>query len=520
MKTHQKNARLQVQYNGPGFLGFCHSLSEEERAFTRRGGRRLDAGKHSLREHQAQAAADREAAEEEQRNVERRTRRKEEREAKADKMVEGLEPILDLDVFRLLPATEPTNEFLRRQLVWLQVVGCDKGLPAGLFSNMNKERMKELVVEALERRVVTADIDEVAPGDLDYDQMDTDVALVPDDSEAELELIDEVGLGLSNTEGTGLSPSGLTLHLPPTPGSSSPLGSTPPIYQFGCRWDPINYSCAYDCAFMTFAWIYFHANQAWRTMWAGESTATRVLSRHFKAVFRAIDGPTNNRSTAATLFSSGRDMFRDVLSEENPTMFKRWGRVKSSFADILTSLSKTNQSSQFFSSTASCGGPHCRLKVITPRGAPFMLSPNTWNSIKWSTNPPHYESLQEWILGFFNLKVSSLPHHCSRCNREYSRTLLFLQPQWIWFEIFVEHPHVVLPPFKISLASHVYWLAAVIYGNACHFVARLSTPSGMWWYYDGMVNGGRPAVDTVTSEEDLIRCGDGYVMNTVVYCPA
>jgi len=48
---------------------------------------------------------------------------------------------------------------------------------------MNKERMKELVVEALERRVVTADIDEVAPGDLDYDQMDTDVALMPDDSE-------------------------------------------------------------------------------------------------------------------------------------------------------------------------------------------------------------------------------------------------------------------------------------------------------------------------------------------------
>ena len=94
-----------------------------------------------------------------------------------------------------------------------------------------------------------------------------------------------------------------------------------------------------------------------------------------------------------------------------------------------------------------------------------------------------------------------------------------MTPPWIWFEIFVEQPHVVLPSFKILLASDTYRLAAVLYGNACHFVTRLSTPSGIWWYYDGQVNGGQPVVDTITHEEDLIACGDRYTMNALVYCP-
>ena len=94
-----------------------------------------------------------------------------------------------------------------------------------------------------------------------------------------------------------------------------------------------------------------------------------------------------------------------------------------------------------------------------------------------------------------------------------------MTPPWIWFEIFVEQPHVVLPSFKISLASDTYRLATVLYGNAYHFVAHLSTPSGIWWYYDGQVNGGQPVVDTITHEEDLIACGDRYTMNALVYCP-
>jgi len=268
MTTHQRNARIQVQCNGPSFLEFCHDLPESDLGFTRRKGRRLDAGKRSLRESQAQAAADLEAVEEERRNTERRARRKEERQAKAAEMVEGFEPILDLDVFRSLPAAEPTNKFLQRQLVWLRVVGHDEGLPAGLFTSTKKERMKELVIEALERRgqVIAAGADGVVSENLVDNQMDTDAALVSDDSEVELELVDKVGLGPNKD--TRSSPLDLTPSLPSTPGSPSLSTSTPPIYRFGCRWDSVDFSCPYDCVFMTFAWIYFHAPHTWRTTWA------------------------------------------------------------------------------------------------------------------------------------------------------------------------------------------------------------------------------------------------------------
>jgi len=119
---------------------------------------------------------------------------------------------------------------------------------------------------------------------------------------------------------------------------------------------------------------------------------------------------------------------------------------------------------------------------------------------------------------YFNHKASSLPSSCPQCDTERSQTRSFLRPPWIWFEIFVGQTHIVLPSFKLTFSSDTYRLAAVMYGNGCHFVARLSTTSGTWWYYDGQVNGGRPVADSITCEEDLVTCGERYTMNALIYC--
>jgi len=528
MTTHQKNARLQVQLNGPGLLDFSHSLGEEDCAFTRRRARELDAAKLPLKERQAQAVADRKAVEEEQREAERLTRWREARKADESRMVEGFEPILDLDRFRSMPATQPTNEFLRRQLVWHRVVGGDKGLPAGLFASMKKEKMKELVVVALERwkeergetAMVVNENSKSSRIQID-DRTNADATLPSDESEAELELVDKVGLSPGDTKHTKQSPPGPTHgRSPATPGSSNPPTPTLPIHNFGCRWDPVDYSCSYDCVFTTFAWMYFDATEHWQTTWASQVPAAKTLSRHFKAILHTLKGPAKNRADRqiATLFTRGRDAFRDVLSGGNPGMFKRRGPVDACLIDILDSLSRNQSSSRYFSFISSCGGSNCNLRVVTPAGAPFMLSPHIWTSITHSENPPYHESLQEWVNGFINHKASSSLPSCSGCGAEYSKTHSFLRPPWIWFEVFVGKTHVVLPSFELSLSSHTYRLAAVIYGDNCHFVARLSTRSGTWWYYDGQVNGGRPAVDSISRKEDLLTCGDGYTMNALVYC--
>jgi len=42
----------------------------------------------------------------------------------------------------------------------------------------------------------------------------------------------------------------------------------------------------------------------------------------------------------------------------------------------------------------------------------------------------------------------------------------------------------------------------VIYGNGCHFVVRLGTSSGTWWYYyhDGRVDGRRENSESACKE--------------------
>ena len=260
----------------------------------------------------------------------------------------------------------------------------------------------------------------------------------------------------------------------------NPPASTSQFYYFGCKLDPSNYSCSYDCIFMTFAWMYFHATEHWRTTWMGQSRAARTLSHHLRIILHITEGRPNNppKSQLSAFFSHGRDAFRDILSDEDPQAFKRHGPVDLCLTEILDLLSRGETSSKYYSFILSCGGPRCHIKLLTPAGAHYMLTPSTWASITNSENPPRHESLQEWVTQWFDWKASSLPVSCGGCRAEYSQTRSFLEPPWIWFEIFVEQPHVVLPPFQLSLSSQTYPLAAAVYGNGCHFVARLSTPSG------------------------------------------
>ena len=99
-----------------------------------------------------QARADCEAVEEEQGEAERHEKRREDRKAEEASMLEGFEPILNLDQFHSLPAAQPLNKPLQQQLVWYRVVGGNEDLLAGLFKGTGKEKLKELLVGALEHR--------------------------------------------------------------------------------------------------------------------------------------------------------------------------------------------------------------------------------------------------------------------------------------------------------------------------------------------------------------------------------
>lgn len=333
------------------------------------------------------------------------------------------------------------------------------------------------------------------------------------ESEAELELIDEVGLSFVSA-----TPHPTCSHTPTVQPSRIPPSSQTP--NVGCRWDPIDYSCSYDCVFTAFAWMYFHATERWRTTWANRPPVAKTLSHHFRIILHAIEDLADDRTTSdvSMLFSRGRDAFRDVLSAENPVLFKRHGPTYAPVADILDLLSRGETPSQYFSAVSSCGGENCTIRIMTPTGAPYMLSTGSWASITHSGNPPHHESLQQWVDRWFNHKASSRQRPCAGGCTPFPLTLSFLEPPWIWFDIFLERPHASLPAFELTFSSYTYRLAAAIYGNGRHFVARLSTPSGAWWYYDGRVDGGQPTAVSISGEEELITCGPGYILNALVYC--
>ena len=338
--------------------------------------------------------------------------------------------------------------------------------------------------------------------------------------EAELEHINDVGLRLNNTKNLKSSPQNFSHSCTPIPQPSDVPMPNQQIHTFGCRWDPNDYSCSYDVVFTALIWAYSHANEGWRATWAGQNAAAQTLSRHFKTIVHTIQGPANGRSPPSIpmLFSRGRNAFRDVLSEGNPRTFRRRGPVFACLTDILSTISHLEQSSQYLSVVSYCGGANCTIKTKKPPGAPTMLTPYIWKCISGSEVLPYHQSLQEWVARWLDWNVASLPSSCSGCHREYSRTRSFLSPPWIWFEIFLEQPHVVLPAFKLSFSPHTYRLAAVMYGDGSHFVARLSTPCGTWWHYNGQEHGGRPTAVSITSEEELLTCGNGYIANALLYC--
>ena len=305
MTTHQKNARLFIQLNSPDIETFFHDLPEPDHAYARRKAREMDAAKLPAKERKAQAKADREAADEGRREAERLRNHQEAREAEELRMVEGFQPILCLETFLAFPENKPSNGFLRRQLVWHRRIGGDETLPSGTFTGMKKSRMKELVVRAL----------------VNWTQ--GDVADVDMENSGEPETITTVKEDDRNCD------------------SSTQL----PV-KFGCKWDPVDYSCAYDCIFTAFTWIYFHATSTWRERWRRESAAANFLSKHFENILVGLSGPAPDHAVP-TLFAEGRDAWRDRLSEYNPTEFPRQGPKYASVTRILEVLADDRNPSHY-----------------------------------------------------------------------------------------------------------------------------------------------------------------------------
>ena len=200
---------------------------------------------------------------------------------------------------------------------------------------------------------------------------------------------------------------------------------------FGCKWDPVDHSCAYDCAFTAFTWIYLHATHAWRERWAGESPTAHFLSDHFKKVSSSLLGPASNH-TVPTLFAEGRDAWRDKLSCSNPNEFPRRGPHPTAVTRILEALADDRNPSHYATIILSCGTQGCHLRMKNLDARYYMLTPSDWNTSTGRTTPPHHESVETWIkMHYSSPRLTKTADRCARCQHHFSRKLAFWEPTWI-----------------------------------------------------------------------------------------
>jgi hypothetical protein len=521
MTTHQKNARLFLQLNSPDIEISFHNSPEPDRAFARKKARKMDAAKLPTKEREAQAKADHEAADEEQREIERLRKYREAKEAEELQLIEGFQPVLDRDAFLALPDNKPSNDFLRRQLVWHRRVGGDKTLPLGTFAAANKGLMKKLVAGALERRsqrnIADVDMTDLGSGDVDVNMADLGSEDV-EDPDTELDAMAIIKESHQN-EGTPVTHRPLETTSCRDGPPASPRPRNPLPMGFGCKWDPIDYSCAYDCVFTAFTWIWIHATNTWREKWIQESAIASFLSDHFRKVLLGLSGPAPDH-TVPGLFAEGRDAWRDRLSQRNPTEFPRRGSRYASIAHIFELLANDRNPSYYTTIILSCGTIGCSLKMKNLEARHFMLVPSDWNTSTGRTSSPHHESLEVWIKKHYTSpQLTKTADQCARCQQQLSRKLVFRELTWIWFEVFPGSRHVIIPAFKISLGSMGFRLATVIYYNGDHYRARFCDPSGTWWFYDGQCYGGRPTLLSKAPDwRGLFQCGGDFNVTALVYC--
>ena len=291
------------------------------------------------------------------------------------------------------------------------------------------------------------------------------------------------------------------------------------LVKFGCKWDPVDYSCAYDCVFTTFAWIYFHTTDTWQRRWEQELATTKLLSEHFRSILASLSGPTPNHTVPA-LFAKGQDIWRDRVSEYNPTEFPWRGPKYVSVTCILEVLADDRNPSHYATILLSCGTMGCPLRTKNLGARYYMLTPTDWNTSTGRISTPYLKSLETWINKHYSSpRLTKTAEWCRQCQQWFSRKLVFQLPTWTWFEVFPEFRHVIIPALKISLRSATLQLMAVIYFGNMHYQAHLCEPSGTWWFYDGQQHGGQPTLLSGGFDEgDLFQCGSDFVITTLVYC--
>lgn len=245
-----------------------------------------------------------------------------------------------------------------------------------------------------------------------------------------------------------------TFDLPPAKRSKPQLSlrlAPTPYLNAGCQWDSENWSCSYDCMFMSLFVSVLSLPLPRRQLFAD----TSILAASLVQKYTLLDEKFN---PIANDFNQFRDEFRDALSCTDNFNFPRYGCAGASVSGILDAIfqqpNKIND---------------CELPTI----------------INNDLNQPI--DLNAYLHGWLNQYHLDLTR-CTTSTENISPILTFeLLP----------HQICVHPVLMLTIALNMaYYLTAIIYHGDFHFVARLFHPTkNIAWKYNDQLNQGTPAED-------------------------
>ena len=313
-------------------------------------------------------------------------------------------------------------------------------------------------------------------------------------------------------------PSGPVVPVAP---SSQPIKPLWPQTTAGVVWDGVNWSCAYDSVFMSFWSIYKKSPPGWRDMWMQQAPKwSGFLKKAFDSLITMAQNERISQAALSREFTAYRNAFRNLLSQVDPTRFKRFGPEEISVYQVLSHIFTSSIESQPHLDQVvvcnTCGGSanvHCSFALL---GSIELLT----NYLDENDTAPRLP-LDVAVTRYVQRALLE-PHNvrCSMCSGQLEVQSLSVPNlmSWLWIEPDPDSPvspspHLV---FDIPGQRRVYTLEAIIYGGGRHFTARLSDQSGAWWKYDGMWSPNLLQPDRVEDEADLLE-NDGRVASYLLY---
>jgi hypothetical protein len=286
------------------------------------------------------------------------------------------------------------------------------------------------------------------------------------------------------------------------------------LFDSGCIWNSVDYSCAYDSLVMVLFSAYQQATPVWKSQWEALNEWTTLLGSNFRYILNA------GYQERTVLFNEVRDLFRTKLNAMSSTQFPMYGPALVSVGAVTDIIHRASRYLTCIVECIRCTLCHAAQVVNTPSPVIHLPSGITAHSVPSIISPDTIRPHSAVSLPLETILQEHMPHAsmedaCSSCSGLLSHCYVMQHaPQLLFFE--TSGPESLLQvnaDLQLTLPSLqgspniCYVLRGIVYAGGAHFTACLFGDTTAW-KYDGQCNNGAPEEEGLLTSINLENCDE------------